>query len=126
MPYFHKCQNCSKIFWGRKNQLFHDVTCKAEFNNRKAAERRAELVDSNVMRQSHLILKVFNKLSSGKEPVEFEDLLLSGFDPETPVRIVHTPINMYEYRVIHGFGYRFIDKTKKMVIINSKDELSGL
>jgi hypothetical protein len=126
MPYYHTCRNCSKIFWGRRNQIFHDETCKAEFNNRKAAEIRAELLDTNVMQKSHLILKVFYKIYSDKEPVDFEDLLSAGLDPSAPVRIIQTPINAYEYQVIHGFGYRFTDKTKKKVIINTKNELNNL
>ena len=128
MPYFHNClnTNCGKIFLGRKNQKFHDAVCKAEHNNQKAAERHAELLDSNVMQKNHLALKIIHKVYSGKEPVDFEDLLFAGFDPSAPVRTIHTPINKYEYRVIHGFGYRFTDKTKKKVFINSKDELNSL
>ena len=128
MPYFHKCanDNCGKIFWGRKNQKFHDAVCKAEHNNLRAAERHAELLDNNVMQKSQLALKVLYLVYSGEEPIDFEDLLSAGFDPSAPVRTIHTPINAYEYRVIHGFGYRFTDKTNKKVFINTKDELNNL
>jgi hypothetical protein len=128
MTHFHICknENCSKPFWGRKNQLYHDLSCKASHNNEKAAVFRKELLDNNIMQKSYFILKVFHKLNPDDEPVDFKELLEAGLDAAAPVRLYQTAINGYDYKIIHGFGYRFLDKTKKQVIINSIDEIKRL
>ena len=126
MTYKHNCKNCGKKFLGRKNKIFCEVSCKAAFNNKLAADFRAELVDNHRMENAYIILKDFHNRFPGNKPVLYEDLLEAGMSEYAPSRILYTSINNFEYRIIHGYGYRFVDDTKKLVVINSKEEILSL
>jgi hypothetical protein len=128
MTYFHQCKNnlCGKTFWGRKNKLFCDISCKAAFNNQRAADFRKELLDNATMQKAYFLLKVFHKLDEGVEPTPLDYLLEQGFSLDAPARIFRTLINNFEYRIIHGYGYRFTDKSRKYIMINSLKETEKL
>jgi len=126
MTYNHTCKNCKKIFWGRKNKVFHDITCKANYHNERAAKFRKELLDNPVMEKAYISLKILHRTYPDSEPFSFEVLILFDIDESIPVRLFLTPLNGFEYRIIHGYGYRFTDETKKYVIVNSKEEIDKL
>ena len=126
MPYLHICKRCGSSYFGRKNKIFCTPKCKAEFNNNKAADFRKELRDTDKMKNAYLTLKVIRSAYPPDEPILYEELILLGINETIPSRVVHTPKNNYEYRIIHGLGYRFVDKTKKQILIHSREEIEEL
>jgi|WetSurMetagenome_2_1015567.scaffolds.fasta_scaffold987881_2 hypothetical protein len=122
MIHKHKCKGCDREFDGRRNKLFHDEECKANFNNQKASDIREELVDLMVMKKNFLLLKEFRSLYYDK-PFLMKKIMNKGFDSTGPTRRIKTPLNGYEIFLIHSLGYRIYrnENIDYMMVYEKKD-----
>ena len=122
-----KCPVCLEEFTGRKNQIYCSINCKSRYNNKKAFELRTELVDNKVMLKNYRILHKFYEISKGANPIEIKEFFKEGFEFECPTRKVKSPIDGFEFNVIHKYAYRIINKEdKQFIAICKKDDIKYL
>jgi hypothetical protein len=121
----NNCIQCKREFQGRKNQKFCSLSCKADYNNWKAFKLRKELIDNNIMQKNYLILKYFYALKRN-HPIALKDLIKKGFETISPSRLLKSPVNGYEIRIIHGYGYRiYTIKNIQYAIIYKREEINN-
>jgi hypothetical protein len=126
MKYKHICKGCSKEFHGRRNQEFHDLQCKIDYNNEKATILRNALKDNKILQKNHVILQeLYAKYKSN--PISVLYLQKSGFDTTAPVRRIKTKIHGYDVFLSNGIGYRVYNVNQKQCIsIYPEQEIKNL
>lgn len=126
MKHKHICKGCSKEFYGRKNQEFHNIQCKTDYNNEKARILRDELNDNKITQKNYLILRAVYDVQKNV-PVLLTEILKRGFDSSAPTRKVKTLKNGYELFMANGIGYRvFIKDNKQYISIYKSNELYNI
>ncbi|MBN1181060.1 MAG: hypothetical protein JXB49_02155 [Bacteroidales bacterium] len=126
MKYKHTCKGCNREFYGRRNQEFHNLQCKIDFNNEKAANLRKELKDNKIAQKNYMILKEAYEIYRNN-PIHHIDILKRGFELKAPTRRCKTPKYGYEVFMANGIGFRIINKDNgQFISIYKEHELANL
>jgi hypothetical protein len=126
MKHKHVCKGCNQEFYGRRNQEFHDLHCKTDFHNERAAILRAELKDNKISQKNYKIIKeAYSKYKNRSFLVI--DLIQKGLELAAPTRKWKTPKNGFEIYLSNGFGYRiFTENGKQFISIYKEEEIDNL
>lgn len=126
MKYKHTCKGCTKEFFGRRNQEFHNLQCKIDYNNEKAAQLRKELKDNKISLRNHLIFKEAYIVYKNRT-VPLVNLLKKGLELAAPTRRMKTPINGFEVYLSNGYAFRITSQNGNQYIsIFKEEELSNI
>jgi hypothetical protein len=125
MKYKHVCKGCSKEFYGRRNQEFHDLQCKIDYNNEKAALLRKDLKDNKISQKNYLIIREAYAVSKNSS-IPLMKLINKGLILTAPIRRVKTPKNGYEIFLANGYGYRiFTQDGTQSISLYKEEELNN-
>ncbi len=126
MKFKHICKGCSYEFYGRRNQEFHNLQCKIDYNNEKAAQLRKELKDNKISIKNHLIFR--DAYSNYKNrAILLVDLLKKGLELKAPTRKWKTPKNGYEVYLSNGYAFRITTENgNQFISIFKEEEITNL
>ena len=126
MIHKHFCTGCGKEFDGRRNQQFHDLQCKTDYNNEKAALLRKELKDNKISHKNHLIFRdTYNTYKNREIPLV--NLLKKGLETAAPTRKWKTAKNGYVVYISNGYAFRITTQNgEQFISIFKEEELANL
>jgi len=108
------CKHCTSPFFGRSNQIYCSITCKAQTNNAIAAQRKKATRPGEVqLRVNHLVLdRLYREYRN--QSIDKRLLHLMGFEAEFFTGIKRNESkNLY---LIFDFGY-FLDTNDTIKIV---------
>lgn len=120
--YQHRCDSCGEEFYGRKNQLYCTVKCKARFNNERASDKRIQerSLTEDYLRNISIIDRIVGEDNYDVELMTMEYIKARGFEPKCINMRVNVGGEVW-YKV-GPFGYRPLEKSNEVELMRFTDD----